>query len=50
MKRKELYYEANKLSNGLGKIDEAKSSVEVMSTDLGKAQAKGTRINTYYYY
>lgn len=41
-KRKELFYQANKLRNGLGKIDEARGSVEVMTIDLEKAQVKGT--------
>lgn len=39
-KRKELFYQANKLRNGLGKIEEARASVEVMTIDLEKAQAK----------
>lgn len=41
IKRKELFNQANKLSNGLGKIDEARSSVEIMTVDLEKAQVKG---------
>lgn len=41
VKRTELFTQANKLSNGLGKIDEARSSVEVMTVDLEKAQVKG---------
>ncbi|KAL0267127.1 UNVERIFIED_CONTAM: hypothetical protein PYX00_009482 [Menopon gallinae] len=39
-KRKELFYQANKLRNGLGKINEARASVEEMTVDLEKAQAK----------
>lgn len=43
-KQKELFYQANKLRNGLGKIDEARASVEDMSVDLEKAQAKGNSL------
>lgn len=43
-KRKELFSQANKLSNGLGKIDEARSSVEIMTIDLEKAQVKGKAV------
>ena len=39
-KRKELGDAANKLKNGLSKIDETRSKVEAMSKELGLAKTK----------
>lgn len=40
-KRIELSTQASKLKNGLGKIDEARTSVEGMTVELEFAQTKG---------
>ena len=40
-KREELASAANKLRNGLSKIDETREKVEVMSLELEVAQAQG---------
>lgn len=39
-KRKDVAGEANKLRNGLWKIDDCKEKVEVMSVELAEAQVK----------
>lgn len=40
-KRKELSSAANKLRNGLNKIDETREKVQLMSVELEVAQAQG---------